>query len=82
MFSCDHCAYQIVSKKIMDIHNRTFHNKNAKYNCNICGHQVLRKVSLVRHKKIVHEGVRFQCRQCNHQATSTGDLAIHKKSST
>ena len=41
MFSCDHCKYQIASSKIMKIHIRTFHGKDEKYNCDICGYQVL-----------------------------------------
>ena len=32
MFSCDHCKYQIASSKIMDIHNRTFHNNHSNVN--------------------------------------------------
>ena len=43
MFSCEHCEYQAASSKIMEIHNRTSHGKNAKYNCDICGHQVSQK---------------------------------------
>ena len=39
MFSFDHCEYQDASKIIMGIHNKTFHDKNAKYECEICGHQ-------------------------------------------
>ena len=79
MFSCDHCKYRIESKQIMDIHNRTFHNRVAKYNCDIFGHQVLQKLSLVRHKKIahkvikhkraVHKGVKYPCGQCRQQFT-------------
>ena len=48
MFSCEHCEYQVASNKIMEIHNRTFHDKNAKYNCN-----------LEKHKKIVHDRVKY-----------------------
>ena len=76
MFSWDHCENQISSTKIMDIHNRTFHDEDAKYNCDICGHQVLHKLSLARHRKIVHEwakhkravheGVKYPCEQFNH----------------
>ena len=61
MLSCDHCEYLVSSSKIMDIHNRTFHGKVKKYNCDLCGHQVSHKCSLARHKKIVHEGVKFPC---------------------
>ena len=63
MFSCDHCEYQIASSKIMDIHKRTFHDKEKKYNCDLWGHQVSHRNSLARHKKIVHE-----------EATSKGTL--------
>ena len=59
MFSCGHCEYQFASRKIMDIHTRTFHGKVKKYNCDLCGHQVSHKNSLARHKKIVHEGKNF-----------------------
>ena len=62
----------------MDIDNRTFHGNVKKYNCDICGHQVSHKSSLVRQKKIVHEGIKFSCRQCNYQATSKGSLSKHK----
>ena len=79
MFSCDHCKYLIASSKIMDIHNRTFHSKDQRYSCNICGYQVSNKINLVRHKKIVHEGVKYPCRQCDHQATTIGSLAQHKR---
>ena len=40
MLSCGYCEYQIASSKIMDTHNRTFHYKDKKYNCDLCGHQV------------------------------------------
>ena len=79
MFSCDHCKYQIASIKILEIHNRTFHNKVKKYDCDLCGYQVSYKNNLARHKKIVHERVKFPCRQCNYQATSKGNLAKHKR---
>ena len=79
MFSCDHCEYQITSSKIMDIHTRTFHFGDKKYNCDLCGYQVSHKNSLARHKKIVHEGVKFPCGQCNNQAISKGYLAQHKR---
>ena len=49
----------------MDIHIRNFHDDNKKYDCDLCGHQVSRKNSLARHKKIVHEGVKFPYGQCN-----------------
>ena len=52
MFYWGHCKYQISSSKIMDIHNKTFHGKIKKYNCDICGHQVSHKSSLVRQEKI------------------------------
>ena len=74
MFNCDHCKFQIISRKIMDIHNRTFHSKDEKHNCDICGYQVSNKVSLARHKKIVHEGVKYHCRKCDFQGTSRGYL--------
>ena len=61
----------------MNIHNRTFHGKDEKYNCDLCGHQVSHKNSLARHKKSVHEGVKFPCGQCIHQATTKGSLAEH-----
>ena len=44
MFSCGHCDYHIASRKIIDIHNRTFHDKDAKYYCDICGHPELQKL--------------------------------------
>ena len=59
MFFCDHCSYPIASRKIMEIHNCTFHGQDEKYNHDICGYQVLNKISLVRHKKIVHEGIKY-----------------------
>ena len=52
----------------MDIHNRTFHDKDKKYNSDLCGHQVPYKNSLATHKNIVHEGVKFPRWQCNYQA--------------
>ena len=76
MFSCVFCEYQVASNKIMDIHTRTFHNKDAE---NICGYQVSQKKYLVRHKVIVHEGVKYLCSQCNRQASSKGSLAQHKR---
>ena len=79
MFSCGHCEYQIASTKIMDIHNRTFHDKVKKYNCDVCGQQVLHKNILARQKKIVHEGIKFPCRQCNYQSTTKGSLAEHTR---
>ena len=59
MFFCDNCEYQIALSKIMEIFNRTFHDKVEKYNCDICGYQVSHKNSLARHKKIVYEVVEF-----------------------
>ena len=48
MFFCEDCEYQVASNNVMEIHNRTLHDKNAKYNCDICGHQVSHKMSLAR----------------------------------
>ena len=76
MFFCSHCEYKIASSKIMDIHNRAFHYKHKKYNCDLCGHQVKQKNSLTRHKR---EGVKYVCEQCNHQLTTKGSLAEHKR---
>ena len=39
----------------MEIHNHTFHGQDENYNRDICGYQLLNKISLARHKKIVHE---------------------------
>ena len=56
MFSRDYCEYQIASSEIMNIHNRTLHGKEEKYNCDIiCGCQLSNKISLAKHKKIVYE---------------------------
>jgi len=77
--SCDYCEYQVASNKIMDINNRTFHNKSVEY---ICGQQVSQKKTLARHKaneKEIHEGVKYACRHCDHQATTKGSLARHKR---
>ena len=48
MFFCDNCNYQIASRKMMEIHNHTFHGQDEKYNRDICGYQVLNKISLAR----------------------------------
>ena len=73
----------------MNIHNRTFHEKDPKYKCDICGLQALHKFNLARHKKIVHEwvkhkkavheGVKYPCGQCGEQFTQKGNLAKHKR---
>ena len=79
MFYSKHCQYQDESNNVLKTHNKTFHDKNAKYNCDVCDHQVTSKGNLARHKRAVHEGVKFPCGQCNHQATSKGNLAQHKR---
>ena len=79
MFCCKHCQYQDESNNGLKNHNKTFHDENAKYNCDVCGHQVTSKGNLARHKRAVHEGVKFPCGQCNHQATSKGHFAQHKR---
>ena len=61
MFSCDHCEYQVPSSQIMDIQNRTFHDYEKKYNCDLSGHQVSHKNTLARHNNIVYKGVKFPC---------------------
>ena len=63
----------------MEFHNRTLHNKDVKYSCDICGHQVGQKGKLGRHKKSAHDGVKFCCSQCNYQATKKGNLAEQKR---
>ena len=65
--------------KLLDIHNRTLYDKDKKYDCKLCGHQVSKKNNLARHKKIVHEGVKFPCGQCNCKTTDKGNLALHKR---
>ena len=53
MFSCDYCEYQIASSEILNIHNRTLHGKEEKYNCDIiCGCQLSNQISLATRKKI------------------------------
>ena len=80
MFTCDKCDYQISSNKIMKIHTRTFHNRDETHNCSICGYQSLKKESLTRHKKIVHDGVKvkYPCKQCGQEFTQKGNLARHQ----
>ena len=79
MFFCDYCEFRVASNKIMGIHNSTFHSKDAKCSCEICGHQSSLKKGLARHKKIVHNGGKFPCRQCNYQVTAKENLAQHKR---
>ena len=56
MFSCDYCEYQIASSEILNIHNRTLHGKEEKYNCDIiCGCQLSNQISLATRKKIEHK---------------------------
>ena len=59
IYSCDHCKYQVASSKIMDIHKSNFHDKDKKYDFDLCGHQVSHKYSSARHKKIVRDEIRF-----------------------
>ena len=58
---------------------RNIQKQNTTYSCDVCGHQVSQKKSLVRHKKVVHEGIKYSCMQCNHQATSKRNLVKHQR---
>ena len=75
MFNCEHCKYQITSIRIMEIHYSTFHNKEAKYICDVCGHQSLQKERLARHKIIKHDGAKYSCK---YQTTLDGNLTEQK----
>ena len=49
----------------------------ASISCGKCSNQILQKRSLLKHKKIVHEGVKYYYRQCDHKAISKGNLTLH-----
>ena len=63
----------------MVIHKKTFHNKDEKYDCDMCGHQVLQKKSLTGHKKTVHHEVKYPCRQCNKEFSNRRNFARHQQ---
>ena len=69
----------VASNKIVVIHNKTFHEEDKKYKCDVCGHRVSHKNSLARHKKIAHEGVKFPCWECNYQADGMEFQKVSKR---
>ena len=73
MFHCDQFPYEASSEDFLNFH------QDKKYDCNICGIQVLTKKSLAQHKRAVYEGVKYPCGQCVNQSTSKGGLAQHKR---
>ena len=73
MFRCDQFLNEASSEDLLNLH------QDKKYDCNICGIQVLTKTSLAQHKRAVHEGVKYSCGQCGKQFTSMGNLAEHKR---
>ena len=64
---CDHCKYRIESKKIMDIHNRTFHDKDAKYNCALWQNLVTKGCLPL---KLIILPRSFSIKSCCHQSLS------------
>ena len=54
--------------------------RKSMYTCDKCGHQVPEKKSLVRHTKIVHDGINFPCRQCDYMAkTKQREVLLNTK---
>ena len=45
----------------------------------ICRPDELWTVSLLKHKKSIHEGVKYPCDQCDYKATEKGQLLKHMK---
>ena len=44
-----------------------------------CVYQATTKGSLIKHQRIVHEGVKYFCRQCGKQFTQKSKLSQHQK---
>ena len=60
----------------MNIHQNS-EDEYMKYNCSICGKQILTKKKLKQHQDAVHKNKEFKCAQCNHWLKSRCSLRQH-----
>ena len=49
------------------------------YHCEFCGKKFLHKMSLIRHKEAVHEGIRYKCELCPKSFSQSSELKLHNK---
>jgi hypothetical protein len=57
-----------------------FKSDRLDYNCSDCDLGFAYKTSLLRHKKIKHEGVKYSCDKCEYKSTQQGHLKTHQQS--
>ena len=53
----------------MNIHQNS-EDEHMKYNCSICGKQMLTKKKLKQHEDAVHKNKGFKCTECDHWVKS------------
>lgn len=74
---CDVCTKKFKTAQHLSNHMQT-HSSEKLFSCNNCGKAFGSKRALIRHKKVVHEGMRpFACNLCNYSAGQSHSLTVH-----
>lgn len=78
IFQCDLCSGSFTSRRDLETHVRTVHEKLRPYKCPHCDSHFGTKSNLNTHTKSVHEGKRpFPCVACTMAFKTRGNLETH-----
>eukprot|EP00190_Bangiopsis_sp_CCMP1999_P001065 CAMPEP_0198732666 /NCGR_PEP_ID=MMETSP1475-20131203/37809_1 /TAXON_ID= ORGANISM="Unidentified sp., Strain CCMP1999" /NCGR_SAMPLE_ID=MMETSP1475 /ASSEMBLY_ACC=CAM_ASM_001111 /LENGTH=225 /DNA_ID=CAMNT_0044495809 /DNA_START=298 /DNA_END=975 /DNA_ORIENTATION=- len=78
MFLCDLCSGSFTTRRDLETHVRTVHEKLRPHKCAHCDAHFGTKSNLNTHTKSVHEGKRpFPCEVCNVAFKTRGNLETH-----
>ena len=59
--------------------NTVHGNLKIKFNCDICGQELTSKLSIIRHKRAIHEGIKHGCDHCDFKGSEASSLRRHLK---
>jgi hypothetical protein len=76
-FQCPSCPHRSTSKKDLQRHIRTIHEKRKDFKCPVCDKGFAHAGNLKVHRESVHEGVRYLCPGCNQTYGQRGRCLNH-----
>jgi hypothetical protein len=78
-YPCPQCTYQSASKRNLQRHIRTVHEKRKDFECSVCHKKFGQAGSLQRHQEAVHAFVRYECPvdDCGRSYTSRSQCVTH-----
>ncbi|XP_063911184.1 gastrula zinc finger protein XlCGF7.1-like [Zophobas morio] len=79
LLSCTYCTYSTKKQVNLDNHITSFHTKNYRFNCEVCGMGFVSHHRLNYHRRIEHEDLRFPCKHCGKVFKYQESLSYHIK---